>query len=142
VLGLVFVLLVCFLRRGLIGGLVDLYGLAGRRRRCLTKSAPEECLTARSPAARAAKTMPSARRRARPRNRTFSGPILKARPDQALRRPLANSDIDFTVKAGELRGIIGPNGAGKSTFFKMLTCESRRPRARSSSRAATSPAWA
>ena len=36
---------------------------------------------------------------------------------------LANSDIEFTVKKGELRGIIGPNGAGKSTFFKMLTCE-------------------
>ena len=35
----------------------------------------------------------------------------------------ANSDIDFTVNHGELRGIIGPNGAGKSTFFKMLTCE-------------------
>ncbi len=36
---------------------------------------------------------------------------------------VANSDIDFTVNKGELRGIIGPNGAGKSTFFKMLTCE-------------------
>ena len=36
---------------------------------------------------------------------------------------LANSDIDFSVQQGELRGIIGPNGAGKSTFFKMLTCE-------------------
>src|SRR5262249_43588112 len=36
---------------------------------------------------------------------------------------VANSDIDFTVNHGELRGIIGPNGAGKSTFFKMLTCE-------------------
>jgi branched-chain amino acid transport system permease protein len=35
----------------------------------------------------------------------------------------ANSDIDFTVDHGELRGIIGPNGAGKTTFFKMLTCE-------------------
>jgi len=35
----------------------------------------------------------------------------------------ANSDIDFTVNRGELRGVIGPNGAGKSTFFKMLTCE-------------------
>src|SRR5262249_30822899 len=35
----------------------------------------------------------------------------------------ANSDIDFTVNHGELRGIIGPNGAGKTTFFKMLTCE-------------------
>jgi branched-chain amino acid transport system permease protein len=36
---------------------------------------------------------------------------------------IANSDIDFTVDYGEMRGIIGPNGAGKSTFFKMLTCE-------------------
>ncbi len=36
---------------------------------------------------------------------------------------VANSDINFTVEHGELRGIIGPNGAGKSTFFKMLTCE-------------------
>ena len=36
---------------------------------------------------------------------------------------LANDNIDFSVRRGELRGIIGPNGAGKSTFFKMLTCE-------------------
>src|SRR5665213_992160 len=36
---------------------------------------------------------------------------------------VANSDIDFTVSRGELRGVIGPNGAGKTTFFKMLTCE-------------------
>ena len=36
---------------------------------------------------------------------------------------MANSDIDFIVNHGEIRGIIGPNGAGKSTFFKMLTCE-------------------
>ena len=37
VLGVVFVLLVCFLRRGLIGGIKDLYGLAARRR---ARSAP------------------------------------------------------------------------------------------------------
>ena len=53
-----------------------------------------------------------------------SGPILQA---TALTKRygglVANSDIDFTVKHGELRGIIGPNGAGKTTFFKMLTCE-------------------
>jgi branched-chain amino acid transport system ATP-binding protein len=32
----------------------------------------------------------------------------------------ANSDIDFSVNAGELRAVIGPNGAGKTTFFNML----------------------
>jgi branched-chain amino acid transport system permease protein len=36
---------------------------------------------------------------------------------------VANSEIDFSVEHGEIRGIIGPNGAGKTTFFKMLTCE-------------------
>src|SRR5262249_56247369 len=38
---------------------------------------------------------------------------------------VANRDINFSVRQGELRAIIGPNGAGKSTFFKMLTCEMR-----------------
>src|SRR5262249_42947769 len=36
---------------------------------------------------------------------------------------VANSDIDFAVSYGEVRGIIGPNGAGKTTLFRMLTCE-------------------
>jgi ABC-type branched-subunit amino acid transport system ATPase component len=33
----------------------------------------------------------------------------------------ANSDIDFSVREGELRAVIGPNGAGKTTFFNMLS---------------------
>jgi ABC-type branched-subunit amino acid transport system ATPase component len=33
----------------------------------------------------------------------------------------ANSDIDFSVRAGELRAVIGPNGAGKTTFFNLLS---------------------
>ncbi|MBC5809881.1 MAG: branched-chain amino acid ABC transporter ATP-binding protein/permease [Candidatus Eremiobacteraeota bacterium] len=33
----------------------------------------------------------------------------------------ANSDIDFKVRAGELRAVIGPNGAGKTTFFNVLS---------------------
>src|SRR5262249_8433865 len=53
-----------------------------------------------------------------------SGPILQAKGLTKRYGGLAaNSDIDFTVDHGELRGIIGPNGAGKTTFFKMLTCE-------------------
>jgi len=33
----------------------------------------------------------------------------------------AVSDISFTVKKGEIRGLIGPNGAGKSTTIKIMS---------------------
>jgi branched-chain amino acid transport system permease protein len=33
----------------------------------------------------------------------------------------ANNDIDFRVDPGELRAVIGPNGAGKTTFFNLLS---------------------
>ena len=33
---------------------------------------------------------------------------------------VANDDIDFTIKAGELHALLGENGAGKSTFVKMI----------------------
>jgi branched-chain amino acid transport system permease protein len=53
-----------------------------------------------------------------------AGPILQATGlSKHYGGVIANADIDFTVNAGELRGIIGPNGAGKTTLFKMLTCE-------------------
>ncbi|MBV8152561.1 MAG: ABC transporter ATP-binding protein [Candidatus Eremiobacteraeota bacterium] len=32
----------------------------------------------------------------------------------------ANREIDFSVRAGELRAVIGPNGAGKTTFFNVI----------------------
>lgn len=38
---------------------------------------------------------------------------------------VAVDQVDFAVKAGELRCLIGPNGAGKSTFFKCLTGQLR-----------------
>lgn len=33
----------------------------------------------------------------------------------------AVSDIDFSVKRGEILGIIGPNGAGKTTFLSLIS---------------------
>jgi len=128
----IFVLLICFLRRGLIGGIADLWAFAsGRGAKKVTPdetaaapmlTAEEEQKAAEAALARApdAVAMP-ARQRATDRS---SGPILQATGLTKHYGGLAaNSDINFTVNHGELRGIIGPNGAGKTTFFKMLTCE-------------------
>ena len=115
VLGLVFVLLVCFLRRGLIGGLRDLVALFAARS---AQSAPDEAppLETLEPTA----SIGHSRRQEAP----FTGPVLEARSiTKSFGGIVANRDINFAVERGELRGIIGPNGAGKSTFFKMLTCE-------------------
>jgi branched-chain amino acid transport system permease protein len=129
VLGLVFVLLVCFLRRGLIGGVADLYNLAfGKKEPEPAEEAPQPGVTAlaeqRAKAEAANEldvaTMPPHRRAPE----GYDGPILRAVGLTKHYGGLAaNSNIDFTVNYGELRGVIGPNGAGKSTFFKMLTCE-------------------
>ena len=35
----------------------------------------------------------------------------------------AVNQVDFAVRAGELRAIIGPNGAGKTTFFRLISGE-------------------
>jgi branched-chain amino acid transport system permease protein len=123
VLGVIFVLLVCFLRRGIIGGIEDLYGrMTGKRAK---HAEPEESSPA--PVADAAKIMEAlVAETTKPASaRQFpSGPILQATGlTKRYGGLVANSDIDFTVNHGELRGVIGPNGAGKSTFFKMLTCE-------------------
>ena len=61
------------------------------------------------------------RRRCRRGARTArrSGPILQATGlTKRYGGLVANSDIDFTVDHGELRGIIGPNGAGKTHFLQ------------------------
>jgi branched-chain amino acid transport system permease protein len=128
VLGVIFVLLVCFLRRGLIGGLADLHGLvtgSGKKAEPveavpmvgLTAEDKQKAATAHQPAIAAMLA------RRRERNRKV-GPIVQAKGLTKRYGGLAaNSDIDFAVNHGELRGIIGPNGAGKTTFFKMLTCE-------------------
>jgi branched-chain amino acid transport system ATP-binding protein/branched-chain amino acid transport system permease protein len=125
VLGVIFVLLVCFLRRGIIGGLKDLLILIGRR----PGSTVERGGAVHTgdgdgvPAAPARRPDPPLMPPLRAACRT-PGPILTA---SALTKRygglIANNNIHFAVEQGEMRGVIGPNGAGKSTFFKMLTCE-------------------
>jgi len=131
VLGVIFVLLVCFLRRGLIGGIEDLRAL-------LMGVAGKTAAVGRTPAASA--TSAEAQKAAtaeiaRKPVATAMPPRFSASAHQsdvilttkALTKRyggvIANSDIHFTVNRGERRGIIGPNGAGKTTFFRMLTCE-------------------
>jgi branched-chain amino acid transport system permease protein len=117
VLGLVFVLLVCFLRQGIIGGIRDLIALASGKGENAAEPAPEAAAVAA-----AAPVAPMAARHAG--SSDFQGALLQARGlTKRYGGVVANEDIDFVVRPGELRGIIGPNGAGKTTFFKMLTCE-------------------
>jgi branched-chain amino acid transport system permease protein len=131
-LGIAFVLLVCFLRRGLIGAIADVYNVVARRDKAKGEpgdaALPAGTFGAGAPQGRriaiadaaAAMAMPKHRRH----NDAVEGPILMAnRLTKRYGGLLANSDINFAVNRGELRGIIGPNGAGKTTFFKMLTCE-------------------
>ena len=127
VLGVVFVLLVCFLRGGIIGGIVDLAAfLMGKR----TKEPAEDVLSGSTAEAGHETTDVGKQAPLVPmtaggvKRDDHSTPILLARGlTKRYGGLVANSDIDFSVSHGELRGIIGPNGAGKSTFFKMLTCE-------------------
>jgi branched-chain amino acid transport system permease protein len=132
VLGIVFVLLVVFLRRGIVGGFVSLYQFATGTSRAHREAAESDpnVVAARSLAAAAAAAdndapvvefVPSPRR-PKPAN---NGELILEATGLTKRYGgiVANNNIDFSVKRGELRGIIGPNGAGKSTFFKMLTCE-------------------
>jgi len=117
VLGVVFVLLVCFLRRGLIGGITDLYAWFAQYR---NKPPPEDAFDVAAPPQPSASVGPSRRREETP----FAGPVIEARGlTKVFGGIVANRNIDFAVEQGELRAVIGPNGAGKSTFFKMLTCE-------------------
>ncbi|MGY4381569.1 ABC-type branched-subunit amino acid transport system ATPase component/ABC-type branched-subunit amino acid transport system permease subunit [Bradyrhizobium sp. i1.3.6] len=102
VLGVVFVVLVCFLRGGIVGGLVDLYGLVSGKR---ARKAAETEVEAEIETPQQAPPAPmQAREVAHP---AYSGPILKATGlTKRYGGLVANSDIDFSVNQGELRGII------------------------------------
>jgi branched-chain amino acid transport system permease protein len=123
-LGVVFVLLVWFLRGGIVGGLAKFWPLLSGRARQReaaesdpTVVAPQSVVTSAPPLIQ---LTPSHHRPT-----TGSGEIILKAESLSKRYGgiVANDGIDFSVRRGELRGVIGPNGAGKSTFFKMLTCE-------------------
>jgi branched-chain amino acid transport system permease protein len=115
VLGLVFVLLVCFLRQGIVGAVRELWRRAAPSQRAQSQRASQ---------ARSAEERVVAEHATHHADASYSGPVLQATGlTKRYGGVVANDGIDFAVNAGELRGIIGPNGAGKSTFFKMLTCE-------------------
>jgi branched-chain amino acid transport system permease protein len=124
VLGVVFVLLVWFLRGGIVGALADLWRHATGRDKHHEAAESDPTVVAADAIAKA--VVPVVEFNPSPRNPTPSsnGTILQA---EGLTKRygglIANDNIDFTVKRGQLRGIIGPNGAGKTTFFKMLTRE-------------------
>jgi len=121
VLGLVFVLLVCFLRDGIIGGFKRLYHLARGER---AASGRDVDAASAQRVTRKHSAMPAPQMNRLRASGAFDGPILQATGlTKHYGGVVANSDIDFSVNAGELRGIIGPNGAGKTTLFRMLTCE-------------------
>jgi branched-chain amino acid transport system permease protein len=111
ILGVIFVILVTVFRHGVAGGILDFV----RHRRARPLSADEGASD------RVAGTLdivaPLASTRA-------GSPVLEARGVTKHYGGLkANTDINFTLREGELHGVIGPNGAGKSTFFAMLAGE-------------------
>jgi len=111
-----FVLLVCFVRRGIIGSVLEAVAFLTPR----SRSRASEEASVVTDAAMLASVGPARR----PKEASFTGPVIEARGvTKSFGGIIANKNINFSVEQGELRGIIGPNGAGKSTFFKMLTCE-------------------
>jgi branched-chain amino acid transport system permease protein len=117
-----------FLRHGIVGALASLWQriTVGARHSEPAESDPHAVAAnaiapAASQAVPVAAFTPSPRR---PSSVDGGELILEARGlSKRYGGILANDNIDFSVRRGELRGVIGPNGAGKSTFFKMLTCE-------------------
>ena len=127
VLGVVFVLLVCFLRRGIIGGIADLYG-------SLPASARSRAAKSRPSRAGRQRRRPSRSRARAARRRDAGAPARRRRPcrpdpagdrpDQALWRPASptatSTSPSITASCAASSARTAP---ARSTFFKMLTCE-------------------
>jgi branched-chain amino acid transport system permease protein len=112
VLGAIFVVLIMFLRRGIVGGIADLW------HHLRPAARPPEYVASTDPIAPPDLPIPA---------RIVTDRVVIDTRGLGKRYGgiVANDSVDFKVCEGEIRGLIGPNGAGKSTFFKMLTGEVR-----------------
>ncbi|MGH7043772.1 MAG: ABC transporter permease subunit [Acetobacteraceae bacterium] len=118
ILGVIFVLLVVGLKRGIAGELR--WTFSRHRRAAAAAGVPEEQSEATAMPV-AAPDLP------------MKAPLVLARPDAPALRAIGVSkfygglhaveDVSFTVRTGSIHAVIGPNGAGKSTLFKMLKDE-------------------
>ena len=114
VLGLVFVVLVIALRRGICGEI---------RRWWHERRMPKTILADESTAP-AVDTVPTM---------VMTAPLVRATPEAPALEVTqlakhygglrAVDHVSFTVRTGSIHAVIGPNGAGKSTLFKMLLDE-------------------
>jgi branched-chain amino acid transport system ATP-binding protein/branched-chain amino acid transport system permease protein len=118
ILGLIFVVLVVALKRGIAGEIR--WTFSRRRQAAAAAGVPEET-------SEAAVMPPTAL--ALP----MQAPLVVTRPDAPALRAIGVSkfygglhaveDVSFDVRTGSIHAVIGPNGAGKSTLFKMLKDE-------------------
>jgi branched-chain amino acid transport system permease protein len=116
ILGVIFVVLVIFLRRGIAGEI---------RYRFMRGPAPptEEPIDSPAAVVPVNATMP------------LTAPLVRTRPDASALEAhglakhygglRAVDHVSFAVRPNSIHAVIGPNGAGKSTLFKMLLDEVR-----------------
>jgi branched-chain amino acid transport system permease protein len=117
ILGLVFVILVVVLRRGIIGEIRARF--EARRLARIGGGIAEQEAAGFVPPADIVLPMT-----APPPPAGAGVPALRAIKLSKFYGGLhANEDVSFDVKVGTIHAVIGPNGAGKSTLFKMLTDE-------------------
>ena len=118
ILGVVFVVLVVALKRGIVGEIRYLF--VRRRLRAREADVPEEGAPAGDappPALHLPMTAPI-------RAAEGGAPALRAAGLSKQYGGLRAVDgVSFAVRAGSIHAVIGPNGAGKSTLFKMLLDE-------------------
>jgi branched-chain amino acid transport system permease protein len=114
ILGIVFVLIVSLLRKGICGGIRVLW-----HRLTAAAVAPPPAGPAIPAATEAGATLPVAVTRKRA---ALTGSIILEAKNVVKRYGglTAVDNVSFQLAEGEIRALIGPNGAGKTTFFNML----------------------